>query len=143
MSVLDDTFTYFATKLQPRNVPVMAATLTGTKLSSLSGFVATAGNAQVTYVPGATPPNPPSNATIKFDATLVFQLDPGKNKGVTVTLSQIPPLSGGGYSMKIVLPWVTVDCVPNVDATSQVVYGSQADQFVTLVLNANQEVNPP
>jgi len=53
-----------------------------------------------------------------------------------------PPLSGGSYNMSVVLPWKTVNCVANVDAGSGVVYGSDGDQFVTLVLKARSVLNP-
>jgi len=57
MSVLDDTFTFFATPPKGGYVWEMDATLTGTKqVSDLPGFVATAGGAQnVTYDSGAHP----------------------------------------------------------------------------------------
>jgi hypothetical protein len=50
--------------------------------------------------------------------------------------------------MKIVLPWpakktTTVNCDANVDATSGVVYGSDGDQFVALVLKAGSYHPPP
>jgi hypothetical protein len=142
MNVLDDTFNFFVQKLPPPPqgyyyVWLMDATLTGTKLPSLSGFVATAKAVAATYDPGRPTI---SEATIKFDATLQFQLDPSKQKGITVKLSQNPALSGGGYSMEIVLPWKTIDCTANVDAASNVVYGSQGDQFVTLVLKASNKL---
>jgi hypothetical protein len=146
MNVLEDAFTSFAQMLQPPPTGFhweghLDATLTGTKLPSLPAFVATIAVKDIyVYEPGAKLPKPPSAATIKFDATLQFQLVPSKQKGITVTLSQNPPSSGGGYGMKIVLPWKTVDCVANVDAASGVVYGSQGDQFVTLVLKASSKL---
>lgn len=128
MSVLDDTFKFFTTKPPSGSVWTMLATLTGTKQeNSVPGFIATANTLSVTYNSG-----PP--ATISFPATIQYQVDPGKDKGVSVTLTQ--KTGGGGYSMKIVLHWTTVNCTANVDATSGVVYGSDGKQFVTLVLLA-------
>jgi hypothetical protein len=140
MSVLDDTFTFYKKHEADfeinKLVPTIEATLTGTELPSLAGFVATAPKLTTAQynagVPAAT------NATISFDATVQFGVHQGKNPPapIPVTLTASAAI-GGGYSMKIVLPWstpITVDCVPEVDATSGVVYGSQGNQFVTLVL---------
>lgn len=120
MSVLDDTFTFVTTHPSPWG---MDATLTGTRLSGLPAFIATASGAPVTYVPG-------SPATISFDASLLYQHPSGSGGTVHVRLEK----TGSGYRMKIVLPKRTVDSDANVDAASGVVYGSQGTQFVTLVL---------
>ena len=129
MSVLDDTFTFFTTKPPVGYVWKMDATLTGTKLHNLPAGVATAAAVPVTYASG-----PP--ATISFDLTFVFELFPKVYPPFPVTLTQ----TAGGYSMKIVLPWMPgFNCDAKVDAASGVVYGSQKAQFVTLVLKAGTE----
>jgi hypothetical protein len=51
MSVLDDTFTFYK-KMVPGDVPTMEATLVGTKLPSLAGFLATAGGARRPMIRG-------------------------------------------------------------------------------------------
>jgi hypothetical protein len=155
-NLLDDTFAFFAKGLPtPQKgyyyVWLMDATLTGTQESNLHAFIATASAVKPNYVPGSVIAGGPlSPSTIKFDAAFQFQLAGTKSSAsIPVTLTQTPPpigKTGVSYDMNIVLPWTTVDCVPNVDATtSNVVYGSQGNQFVTLVMKASskQEVIPP
>ena len=142
-NVLDDTFKFFTTPPPAGYVWTMAATVTGTQESNLHAFVATA-SPTVNYNAGTKGVTP---ASISFDVVLVFQIatkTPSTTPFTVTLFSPMPTIPPSGYTMSIALPWKSgFSCTANVDATSNVVYGSHGNQFVTLVLNAGTALKPP
>ena len=159
MSILDNLFTFLAETPPQGQVPLIGVTLTSTSLQSLAATINTGGNSGGTAGFQYSPPNwvkvgPAKMETgasvsldlLAFKCTLNVPTKPTPSQVATVVLSKNIPIAGaqsGPYTMAVTFPWGKVESEANVNSASGVVYGSQGNQFVTLVLSTSWTPAPP